>query len=95
MPNKYSAIIAYDIKDNATRLKMLNTLKRWRLDGQKSVHECLLSANQAKKLFAELSSLADPTTDRVLLEWVNPSRPIYNRGTGGSLGFFQQIFYIK
>lgn len=95
MANKYPAVVAYDIKSNNKRAKMLKILKKWRLDGQKSVHECLLSQQQAQNLFADLKSIADADTDRIMLAWVNPNRPIYNRGTGHGLGFFQKFFYIK
>jgi len=33
-------IVAYDISNNKVRSKALKIVKEWRLDGQKSVHEC-------------------------------------------------------
>ncbi|WP_044414221.1 CRISPR-associated endonuclease Cas2 [Thiomicrospira microaerophila] len=95
MATRYPVIIAYDIKSNAMRAKMLRILKRWRLDGQKSVHECLLTRQQAQELYLQLKSIANPESDRVMLAWINQNRPIYNKGTGIGIGFFKTLFYIK
>ncbi len=95
MNNRYPAIIAYDIHTNKRRYKALKTLKAWRLDGQKSVHECLLTAKEAETLFTELTQIIDPESDRLMLAWITPQKPIFNRGTGHSMGFFAQFFDIR
>lgn len=95
MTNRYPAIIAYDIHSQQRRSKALRVLKKWRLDGQKSVHECLLTAKEAQHVFNELLHIIDEDSDRLMLAWITPYKPIFNRGTGHSMGFFAQFFDIQ
>ena len=67
-------VIAYDISDNKRRRQVFNVLKRWRLDGQKSVHECFLTSRQAEELLLQLGPLIDQTTDCLLFAWVDRKR---------------------
>ncbi|WP_295888530.1 CRISPR-associated endonuclease Cas2 [uncultured Thiohalocapsa sp.] len=76
------AVIAYDIASNRTRRAVLKVLREWRLDGQKSVHECLLSDAEAAELFIQLGEQIDPDTDRLLLAWLPPRRGMHARGLG-------------
>lgn len=76
------AVIAYDIADHATRRAALRILREWRLDGQKSVHECLLNQAEAAELICQLAGVLDPDTDRLLLAWLHTRRPILARGIG-------------
>jgi CRISPR-associated protein Cas2 len=76
------ALVAYDISDDGTRRAALRILREWRLDGQKSVHECLLARQEAAELFVQLSAVMDPETDRLLLAWLNTRRPVLARGKG-------------
>jgi CRISPR-associated protein Cas2 len=76
------AVIAYDIADNRTRRAALRILREWRLDGQLSVHECLLGATEAAELFVQLAEVLDPETDRLLLAWLHTRRPALARGKG-------------
>ncbi len=81
MPHR-TALIAYDIQDDRLRRRALRTLREWRLDGQLSVHECLLTEAEAVALLAQLNQDLDPATDRLLFAWVEGQRPILARGTG-------------
>ncbi|MCB1717183.1 MAG: CRISPR-associated endonuclease Cas2 [Candidatus Competibacteraceae bacterium] len=83
MPRR-PAVIAYDISRNRIRRRVHRILLEWRLDGQKSVHECLLSTEEAKELFIQLSQAIDRDTDRLMLVWITPGRPIMARGMGRS-----------
>jgi CRISPR-associated protein Cas2 len=76
------AIVAYDISDNRKRRAALRILREWRLDGQKSVHECLLTDAEAAELVIQLSEVIDNDTDRLLLAWVTPQRNALARGRG-------------
>jgi len=76
-----AAIIAYDISSNRARYRVLKVLKEWRLDGQKSVHECLLSEAQAEELFIQLSAVIE-ADDRLLLAWLHSHRGGHARGVG-------------
>ena len=79
------AIIAYDISDNKTRKRIHKILKAWRIGGQKSVHECLLTFRQAEELFLQLGQEIDQGTDKLLLAWIAPGRPAFSRGKGSIL----------
>ncbi len=76
------AVVAYDVSDDKTRRRVHKVLLEWRLEGQKSVHECLLSAPEARELFIQLGELVDADTDCLLLAWVSPGRPAFARGVG-------------
>lgn len=69
------AIIAYDIASNRRRGRALRLLKRWRLSGQKSVHECQLDTDEATELYLQLGELIDPATDHLLLVWSPDDAP--------------------
>ena len=75
-------VVAYDITANRVRRKVLRVLREWRLDGQKSVHECRLTRDQAEELFVQLAELIDPETDRLLISWVQTRRRGVARGKG-------------
>ena len=76
------AIIAYDIAANHTRRQVLNILREWRLDGQKSVHECYLTATAAEELFLQLGQIMHASNDRLLLAWLHTRRAGAARGCG-------------
>ncbi|HYN77477.1 MAG TPA: CRISPR-associated endonuclease Cas2 [Lamprocystis sp. (in: g-proteobacteria)] len=76
------AVVAYDIADHRTRRAALRILREWRLDGQKSVHECLLTRPEAAELVVQLAEVMDPDTDRLLLAWLHTRRPTLARGKG-------------
>ncbi|MDQ7014834.1 MAG: CRISPR-associated endonuclease Cas2 [Gammaproteobacteria bacterium] len=78
---KRAAIIAYDISCDRRRYRVLKILKEWRLDGQKSVHECLLSESQAEELFLQLAEFIQ-AEDRLLLAWLHGHREGSSRGVG-------------
>lgn len=73
------ALIAYDIASNRRRRRVLYLLRRWRIDGQLSVHECRLSAAEAEELFLQLMTLLDPLADRLLLAFTATAQ---RRGLG-------------
>jgi CRISPR-associated protein Cas2 len=76
------AIIAYDITSNRIRRKVHKILLEWRLDGQKSVHECPLYPAEARELFIQLGQTIDRRTDRLLLAWLAPQRQPRALGIG-------------
>jgi len=75
-------VFAYDITNNKTRSKVLGILKEWRMDGQKSVHECCLSKQNAEELFIQISSAINTKTDNLILAWIDQNRKILARGRG-------------
>lgn len=60
-------LFAYDITQPKRARQVLKCLRRWRIDGQLSVHETFLSPYQAEDLATELLDYVDPRTDRLLL----------------------------
>ena len=89
------AIVAYDISADATRRQVYKILLEWRLDGQKSVHECVLSPAEAQELFLQLGEAIDPATDRLLLAWVAPYRALHKRGVGRIDRLFAELLNLR
>ena len=77
-------IVAYDISNNKTRNKIRKIINEWRLDGQKSVHECWLNNRQAEELFLQIGASANKDTDKLLMAWLEPRRKILTRGIGNA-----------
>jgi CRISPR-associated protein Cas2 len=87
------AIIAYDIVSNRRRRAALAVCRRWRLDGQLSVHECRLTDAEATELYLQLADLIDPLTDRLMLVWSPDDRPCRNLGRAVRVarGFYREV----
>ncbi len=88
-------VIAYDISSNRRRRRVRRLLHRWRLDGQKSVHECLLSLREAEELYLQIMELIDPKTDRLLLAWLHPHGPVLARGVGRAGSLFTKMIQVS
>ena len=56
---EYPYVFAYDITDDDRRKEVLKCIKRWRLDGQYSVHETWLRPFQMRDLSVALTDLID------------------------------------
>jgi CRISPR-associated protein Cas2 len=93
--SRHPVIIAYDIRADRTRRRIYKILLEWRLDGQKSVHECVLSFAEAQELFIQLGQAIDSATDRLLLAWVAPRRPLFARGTGRVDALFTKLLNVR
>ncbi len=59
-------VLAYDISDDALRLRVQHALERVGERRQKSVFECRLNPAEMEFVWAELGALIDPTCDSVL-----------------------------
>ncbi len=75
-------IVAYDISSNKIRNKVRKIIGEWRLDGQKSVHECRLNNRQAEELFLQIGASMDKNTDKLLMAWLESRRSVLTRGIG-------------
>jgi len=75
-----TAVIAYDVSNRKARAKILRILREWRIDGQKSVHECRLKEQEAEDIFIQLAEWIDEETDLLLLAWLEPQRETICRG---------------
>ncbi len=72
-------VFAYDITNDERRKVVLKCLKRWRVDGQYSVHETWLRPFQMRDLSVELLDLIDRQDDSLLVCRLDQrkSSPIY------------------
>jgi CRISPR-associated endonuclease Cas2 len=80
-------IIAYDVQSNKRRRSVHRCLCKWRLDSQYSVFECRLSAREAEELFLQLTALIDEKGDKLMLAWLDKSRPARGLTSATELGF--------
>jgi len=72
-------LFTYDIRCPRRGRQVLQCLRRWRVDGQLSVHETWLAPPQVRELATELVGLVDRATDSVVACRLTQrrSRPIY------------------
>lgn len=89
-----SAVIAYDISCNKRRGKVFKCLKKWRLDGQYSLFECLLSDKEAEELFLQLSALIDESEDALMLAWLDNIQQARAVTESGRVGFQIPALYL-
>lgn len=69
-------VVAYDICDPRRLRRVLAVVKAYSTGGQKSVHECFLSATEKTELVAALEAVVDAGEDSVLLIRLDPrARP--------------------
>jgi len=86
-------VFAYDIACNRRRRSIHRVLRRWRIDGQKSVHECRLDRGEAEELYLQLAESICPRTDRLLLVWLRGDGPVRRFGKARtSAGIFLRMF---
>jgi len=88
-------VFAYDISKDKTRKKIYKILKEWRLDGQKSVHECCLPTHSAEELFIQISSTINKKTDNLIMTWIDPHRKVLARGIGKTESMFQKAYIFE
>ncbi len=88
-------VFAYDISKDKTRRKVFKILKDWRLDGQKSVHECRLPTKSAEELFIQISSIIDKKNDNLIMTWIDPHRKVLARGIGKTQSMFQKAYLFS
>ena len=89
------AVIAYDVRSPLRRQRVHRQLLAWRIDGQKSVHECMLTEREAAELYVQLAELIDPDSDRLLLAWLVPGSEVEGRGLGEAAGLFRRLVRVS
>jgi CRISPR-associated protein Cas2 len=89
-----SAVIAYDISCDKRRSKVFRCLQKWRLDGQYSLFECLLSDKEAEELFLQLTALIDETEDALMLAWLDNIQQARAVTESGRIGFQIPALYL-
>lgn len=94
MPKRRPIIIAYDISSDDVRNKVFRIVKKWRLGGQRSLHECKLTKKDAESLFIQMAEPLAEETDKLMMICIEQHRPILCRGTGqANLG--KRIWHIR
>ncbi|BBO79923.1 CRISPR-associated endonuclease Cas2 [Desulfosarcina ovata] len=86
-------IIAYDITSNKRRRKLFRCLRSWKLDAQYSVFECLLTDDEAKELFLQLTNLMDLEEDSLLFTRLDPHREAAALTRCKEIGFKVPVLY--
>lgn len=80
MPLRTLHVVAYDVCDPRRLRRVLNVVKAYSTGGQKSVHECWLTAAERDVLRAQLLAEIDPREDSVLLIRPEPHAPVHCLG---------------
>lgn len=65
-------LVAYDVRCPRRLRETLQAVRGFSTGGQKSVHECWLSAMERRLLRARLAAVIDPREDSVLLVRLDP-----------------------
>jgi len=86
-------VFAYDIGCTRRRRSIHRVLRRWRIDGQKSVHECRLDRTEAEELYLQLVESLCPRSDRLLLVWLRGDGPVrrFGKARSGALGLLRMF----
>lgn len=93
MAGENRLVIAYDIRLHKTRRRVHKILKTWCIDGQKSVHECLLGQNRAQELFIQLAHDIDSKTDSLLMARIEIHRKTLYRGISKESAINGLVFF--
>lgn len=88
------AVIAYDVRCDKRRRRLARCLRAWRLDGQYSLFECLLSEAEARELFLQLGELIDPAEDALVLAWIDSKRSSRAVTPRAQIGFATPSLYL-
>lgn len=77
-------LVCYDVSDDARRSRALRVSRRYASGGQKSVHECWLSAAETADVLHRMDAVVDARIDRVLLVRLDPRRQILCLGAASA-----------
>ncbi len=73
-------LIGYDIASARRRSRALKAVKGHAIGGQKSLHECWLTAGELQQAMATLRGLIDPAEDRVVFVRLDPRASVHTLG---------------
>ena len=73
-------LIGYDISSARRRRLALKAVKGHAIGGQKSLHECWLTAGELQQTMATLRAVIEPSTDRVVFVRLDPRAAIHTGG---------------
>ncbi|TDQ44381.1 CRISPR-associated endonuclease Cas2 [Tepidicella xavieri] len=75
-------LVCYDVSSNRQRVKVQRYLAQYRVSGQKSVCECLMTPGEVIDCLAQLRAMIDLQTDRVHMLALDPRMPREGWGKG-------------
>jgi CRISPR-associated protein Cas2 len=82
MADRSLYLAAYDVADRSRLRAALDLVKGYSTGGQKSVHECFLSAGERARLTRDVASVLDPGDDSFLLLRLDPRARVLTLGKG-------------
>jgi CRISPR-associated protein Cas2 len=85
-------LVSYDIACPHRLASVLKTTQSYRVEGQKSMHECWLSPAELQSFRSTLCQLIHPDEDRIHIMLLDPRMTVQVWGTGTT--FIQQNFFM-
>jgi CRISPR-associated protein Cas2 len=73
-------LAAYDVADPRRLKRALDLVKGYSIGGQKSVHECFLTAGERSKLIRDLAGALAEVDDSMLLLRLDPRARVHTLG---------------
>jgi len=80
MPHRDLYIAAYDVRDPKRLRHALYAVRGYATGGQKSVHECFLTATERRELIAEMKAILDTSEDNFALLRLDPRMAVTTLG---------------
>ena len=82
MSNRHLWLVAYDVREPDKLRNVLFQVKSWSTGGQRSVHECWLTAAELAALCGRLCDCIEPRCDSLLLVPTDRARATRTLGVG-------------
>ena len=82
MADRSLYLAAYDVADAGRLRAALDLVKGYSTGGQKSVHECFLTAAERARLMRDVAHALDATDDSFLLLRLDPRARVQTLGRG-------------
>lgn len=80
MNTRHLFLVGYDIQKDSVRRRALRDVQHHALGGQKSFYECWLTVAELHSLLAQMRTLIDADTDRVIFVRLDPRSPSLQLG---------------
>jgi CRISPR-associated protein Cas2 len=82
MKSRKLYLLSYDIGDDKRLYHALKCVRAYATGGQKSVHECWLSAAEKEGLLAQLTTIIDDQEDSLMIIRLDPRQQVHTLGQG-------------
>lgn len=81
MTTRSPYLLAYDVREPRRLRGALHIVRGYATGGQRSVHECFLTAGERRRLLLDYEGLLELDEDRLLLLRLDPRSRTYALGT--------------